>query len=294
MSATSRLFSRIPVLLAAALLSSCASRQPAPAPQSVPSGPSFHAAGPPPACHSESYILIDARTGASLAAGNADARRQVASTQKLLMALTVIDQGNLGKRVVITPADKAIGSGGVTLGGVRAGDTATRAQLLMASLVKSANDMVSAVSRDAGGTMPRFMQLMNGKAQQLGMRSSHFCNPHGMPGSQYSTARDMATCARAAYHNGFIRGAAMRKNFAFTTGSGRTVSVKTTNKLLGRMPEANGLKTGFTNAAGPCLISSAARNGRAVILVQLHSRSGDTRWSDAEKMLEWGLRRIGG
>ena len=102
----------------------------------------------------------------------------------------------------------------------------------------------------------------------------------------------MARCALIAYRSQFIREAARLPAYRFNTGAGRTVYVETTNLLLGRMPECNGLKTGYTAAAGPCLISSAARNGRAVILVQLHSQEGRARWDDAKLLLDWGLRRL--
>jgi serine-type D-Ala-D-Ala carboxypeptidase (penicillin-binding protein 5/6) len=125
------------------------------------------------------------------------------------------------------------------------------------------------------------------------MNSSWFANPHGMPAAgQHSTARDMGRAALAAYHSPIIRDAVRRRAYSFTTGRGVTISVKTTNKLLASMPACNGLKTGYTSAAGPCLISSAARSGAAVILVQLKSQSGEARWNDARTMLEWGLRRL--
>ncbi len=289
---TTRLPAIFSVVCLSILLGACAG---GPAPASRRPGYSGALPGRGPQVRSSSYILVDAGTGATLAASNAHTPRQVASTQKLLMALVVLDQGNLAKRVLIQPSDKAVGRGGVTVSAFRAGDTATRHQLLTASLVKSANDMVQALARDVGGTEARFMQMMNAKARQLGMRSSYFANPHGMPASgQHSTAADMAICARAAYHSGFIRRAAAMRNYTFRTGSGRTIALKATNHLLEKMSACNGLKTGYTDAAGPCLISSAARNGRGVILVQLHSQSGNARWDDARNALEWGLRRVSG
>jgi D-alanyl-D-alanine carboxypeptidase (penicillin-binding protein 5/6) len=246
-----------------------------------------------PRIRSQSYLLVDATSGVPIVAHDADEPRSVASTQKILMALVVLDQGNLDKRVTIASSDKEVGDGGVTVKSLRVGDTATRRQLLTACLVKSANDMVQALARDCAGSQERFMGLMNAKARELGMNSSHFVNPHGMPASgQHSTARDMARCSLMAYRSQFIRDAVRRSSFSFSTGAGRTVSVETTNLLLGRMPECNGLKTGYTAAAGPCLISSAARNGRAVILIQLHSQEGRARWDDAKLMLDWGLRKL--
>ncbi len=290
----------IPALLAVTMLSACAAPpnfapQAAAQPMTQQVAQPHFVLNPPdaPRIRSASYLLVDANSGVPLVAHEADEVRAVASTQKILMALVVLDQGNLDKRVTIASSDKAVGEGGVTVTALRVGDTATRRQLLTACLVKSANDMVQALARDTAGSQERFMTLMNAKARSLGMNSSYFVNPHGMPASgQHSTARDMARCSLMAYRSQFIRDAVRKAGYTFSTGEGRTVAVHTTNLLLDRMPECNGLKTGYTAQAGPCLISSAARNGQAVILIHLHSQECRARWDDAKLMLDWGLRKL--
>jgi serine-type D-Ala-D-Ala carboxypeptidase (penicillin-binding protein 5/6) len=244
-----------------------------------------------PAIRAASYILVDAVTGVPLDAHNADTRRAVASTQKLLTALCVLDAGNLGKSVRIQASDVQVETTRLSQYGMRVGDVYTRKQLLTVFLVKSANDVAKALARDVAGSQDAFADRMNAKARQLGMRSSHFVNAHGLtePG-QYSTARDMARLALVAYRSPFIRETVRQKYLRFRFSSGKTVTLENTNDLLGDMPECNGMKTGYTNASGRCLISSAATRSRAVILVQLGTKTKFI-WDDGRLLMSWGLRR---
>jgi D-alanyl-D-alanine carboxypeptidase (penicillin-binding protein 5/6) len=133
---------------------------------------------------------------------------------------------------------------------------------------------------------------MNAKARALGCANSNFKNPHGLTvGGQYSTARDMARVAMAAYRNAVIRDVVRRKHFSFRRADGRVVTLTNTNELLGAMPECNGMKTGYTVASGRCLISSATSGGREVILVQLGTKTKYI-WEDARIMMSWGLQRL--
>lgn len=243
-----------------------------------------------PAIRAEAYLLIDARTGAHLASRNPDQRRAVASTQKLLTALVVLDAGQLDKVVTIAGTDLQVEP---TRLGIRSGDRYTRRNLLYAFLIKSSNDVAKALARDHSGSSAAFAQAMNAKMAQLGAHSSHFANPHGLtePG-QYSTARDMGRLAMAAYRQPLIRDAISRRSFSFRYSDGRTITLKNTNDLLGVMPECNGMKTGYTVASGRCLISSASGRGRDVILVQLGSKTAYI-FEDARRMMEWGLRQAG-
>jgi D-alanyl-D-alanine carboxypeptidase (penicillin-binding protein 5/6) len=156
--------------------------------------------------------------------------------------------------------------------------------------VKSANDLAKVLARDNAGSQAAFAAKMNAKARSLGMRSSAFANPHGLtaPG-QYSTARDMARLAMVAYRNSVIRDAVRRRFFTFHFNSGKRITLENTNDLLGMMPECNGMKTGYTNAAGRCLISSAQSGGKAVILVQLGTKTKYI-WDDGRVLMSWGLR----
>jgi len=241
-----------------------------------------------PAIRAASYLLIDASSGRHLASRNAETPRAVASTQKILTALVVLDAGNLDQKVTVQSSDVKVEP---TVLGLRPGETYTRRHLLYAFLIKSCNDVANVLARDNAGSISVFAAKMTAKARSLGCSSSSFRNPHGLtvPG-QYSSARDMARVAMAAYQNPIIRDAVRRKYYTFTRRDGRTITLKSTNDLLGVMPECNGLKTGYTSASGRCLISSATSRGRSVILVQLGTKTKYI-WDDARLLMTWGLGR---
>ena len=252
--------------------------------------PMFAASGVP-YIRASSYLLIDAQTGRHLASRNAETARAVASTQKLVTALVVLDAGNLDQPVRVQASDVKVEP---TCLGLRPGETYTRRHLLYAFLVKSCNDVANVLARDNAGSISAFAYKMNAKARSLGCTNSNFKNPHGLtvPG-QYSTARDMARVAMAAYRNGVIRDAVRRKYYTFRKNSGQTVTLKSTNDLLGNMPECNGMKTGYTVASGRCLISTASSRGRDVILVQLGTKTKYI-WDDGRLLMTWGLQRSRG
>jgi D-alanyl-D-alanine carboxypeptidase (penicillin-binding protein 5/6) len=228
-------------------------------------------------------ILIDAVTGRTLYQKNADVRTQVASTQKLLTALVVLEAGAMEREVEVRIEDTRVEP---TKLGVRAGERYTRRELFQALLVKSMNDAAAVLARDTAGTQAAFVARMNSRALELGAVDSMFLNPHGLPAPQYSTARDMARIARAAYRTTDIRLAAATKYSVFVFASGRRKQLENTNELLGKVPYVNGLKTGYTIAAGRCLVASAYLGGRELILVQLGSRSSHI-FKDAIRMFEW-------
>lgn len=259
---------------------------PAPSSDRITGPSSLHTSAPP--IRAESYILIDPGSGSVLAARNADLPHSVASTQKILTALVVIDDGNLEKPIRIAASDVAVEPSKL---GIRPGELYTRRELLTAFLVKSANDAANALARDNAGSVAAFASRMNAKARSLGATHSYFANPHGLnsPG-QHSTARDMARIATAAYHNGFIRDVVRRRYYSFRYANGRVVTLKNTNELLGKMAECDGMKTGYTGSAGRCLLSTAHRNGREVLLVQLGTKTKYI-WDDGAAMMGWGLGR---
>lgn len=260
------------------------------APMPVSSAPMF-AASSAPAINAQSYILVDAASGQTIVSHNADVRRAVASTQKILTALVVLDAGNLDKKVTVQASDVRVEP---TTLGLRAGQVYTRRALLYAFLIKSANDIANVLARDNAGSVSAFAAKMNAKARSLGATSSSFRNPHGLTvAGQYSTARDMARIAMAAYRNSTIRDAVKRRYYTFYRGDGRRLTLENTNEILGRMAECNGMKTGYTNASGRCLISTAARGSRAVILVQLGTKTKYI-WNDGIALMTWGLQRARG
>lgn len=285
------------LLFTAALVSSCGGNPP------PPSGPTARVATsagpvrtaviprtPPPPIVGESAIVVDIASGRVLYAKNADQPRAVASTQKIITALCVLDAGNIDKPVVIESTD---GNCEPTKLGLKAGDTYTRRELLKVLMIKSANDVARTLARDVAGSQEAFSMRMNRKCASLGMRNSHFLNPHGLtePG-QYSTARDMAIAAREAYRSPLLRSYVATRSFTFRFNDGRTRYLENTNKVLKQLPYCNGMKTGTTNASGRCLVSTGTLNGRAVICVVLKSNTPNI-WSDSSKLLRWALERPG-
>ena len=283
------------LFVAAALLAGCATTPPAsqtrratPAPPPVAAAPSPDPVWPDnaPSLFAESAVMIDARTGQVLFQKNADARRVPASTQKLLTALLISRRGNLDATVTIMPEDTRVPP---TKLGLRAGERYTRRALLEAFLVKSSNDACAALARDHSGTEAAFVEKMNQTAWALGARSSYFVNSHGLPAEQYSTARDIARIAYLAYRDPTLRRMMQTPVVHFRHNNGRVTRLEATNKLLTRSTAFNGMKTGFTNAAGRCLVSSGQLNGREVILVQLGSRTKHI-FDDAARVMAWSGR----
>jgi D-alanyl-D-alanine carboxypeptidase (penicillin-binding protein 5/6) len=233
-----------------------------------------------------SAIVIDAHSGQVLYEKNADQYRAPASTQKLLTALIIAETGYLDQPVTVGPIDTMAEP--VKLN-IRAGDTYRRIDLLRALLVKSPNDVARCLARDNAGSIEAFAEKMNQRARELGALHSHFVNPNGLPTpGQYSTARDLSIIARAAYANPTIRSIVCLPRTVFRFANGRTRELENTNKLLQRLPYCNGMKTGYTEAAGKCLIASGARPGKDVIVVVLGDGSGRI-WRDAGSLLAWGL-----
>ncbi len=242
----------------------------------------------PPEVFAESAMVVDINRGRVLYAKNIDQRRAVASTQKIITALCVLDAGNLDKKVRIAASD---GRCEPTKLGLKAGETYSRRQLLEVLMVKSANDVARALARDIAGSQVAFQRMMNQKCAQLGMRNSYFKNPHGLtePG-QYSTARDIAIAAVAAYRQPAIRKMINTMELTFRHNDGRTQTLTNTNKILKTLPYCNGMKTGTTRASGRCLVATASLRGRDVLTIVLKSNSRHV-WNDSTKLLRWALER---
>jgi len=278
------------------ILTGCATsprevRRASPATSPVASAPSPAPVWPAnaPGLAAQSAIMIDARSGEVLFQKNADNHRVPASTQKLLTALLVSRRGNLDAPVTIASEDTRVEP---TRLGLRAGERYTRRDLLQSVMVKSSNDACAALARDHSGTEAAFAENMNRAAFSLGARDSHFVNSHGLPASQFSTARDLARIAFLAYRDPVLRHMMQQRVVYFRHNTGRVTRLEATNKLLARSAAYNGMKTGYTDAAGRCLVSSGRLNGREVILVQLGSK---TRYifDDAQRVMAWSGRGSG-
>ena len=241
----------------------------------------------PPNVYARSVMLIDARTGETLYEKDADARRPIASTTKLLTALIITESGNLSGSLEVQPIDTICEPTKLYF---KPGEHYARNALLYALLVHSCNDVARALARDNAGSIPDFAEKMNARAAQLGARDTHFVNPNGLPEpgqEQWSTARDLSKIARVVYGNPTLRPIMSTQHLQFQMASGRTQEFANTNKVLLRYPYCNGMKTGYTDAAGHCLVSSADDGNSAIISVCL----GDSKaiWNDSQRLLSYGL-----
>ena len=242
--------------------------------------------GSVPKIGASSVIVVDVHSGQVLYEKNPDQIRAPASTTKLLTGLIVAESGNLDRQVVVAQTDTLAEP--VKLN-IKPGDTYVRIDLLRALLVKSPNDVARCLARDNAGSIEAFSERMNQRAAAIGATHSHWVNPNGLPDArQYSTARDLAMIARVAYANPTIRSIVCLPQLTFRYANGRTRELENTNKLLKRLPYCNGMKTGYTEAAGKCLIASGSRPGKDIIVVVLgDSHSGV--WRDAGNLLAWAL-----
>jgi len=239
-----------------------------------------------PKTSASSVIVINVSNGQVLYEKNPDQTRAPASTTKLLTGLIVAESGGLDRQVTVAQVDTFAEP--VKLN-IKPGDIYSRIDLLRALLVKSPNDVARCLARDNAGSIEAFAEKMNQRAMALGATHSHFVNPNGLPDArQFSTARDLSTIARVAYANPTIRSIVCLPQLVFRYANGRTRELENTNKLLKRLPYCNGMKTGYTEAAGKCLIASGSRPGKDVIVVVLgDSHSGV--WRDAGALLAWAL-----
>lgn len=239
-----------------------------------------------PRITASSALLFDARTGKVLFKKNENDQRAVASTQKLLTSLIIAEEGELSRPIEIAQSDTLASPTKLYL---KAGEVYTRQQLLTALLVKSPNDVAKALARDNAGSVEAFAAKMNRRMERLGGEDSNFINPNGLPAQgQFSTARDMARVARAVYFNPLLRDIIRTKYYTFRYNSGKTLSLRNTNRVLRGYSFCNGMKTGYTDAAGHCLISSGSWNGRDVIAVVLGSNKARV-WDESASLLAYGL-----
>jgi D-alanyl-D-alanine carboxypeptidase len=233
-------------------------------------------------------IVVEASTGEVLYARRADSPRYPASITKIMTLYLVFEEmaaGRLHSNDMITVSARAAAQPPTKLG-LRPGEQISLDDAIRAIALRSANDMAVAVAERIGGSESRFAALMTLRAQELGMSNTHFVNASGLPDSrQISSARDIAILSRAVmrdfpqYYNYFSQRA-----FSF-----RGETITNHNHLLDRMPEVDGLKTGFITASGYNLAASGVRNGHRVIAIVLGGSSGASRDNNVAGLLTTGF-----
>jgi D-alanyl-D-alanine carboxypeptidase (penicillin-binding protein 5/6) len=244
--------------------------------------------------------LLDVTTGKQLWSRGVRAEVPIASITKVMTAMVVLSSGDLNRKIRVTQAavnyalDNSAGSAGL-----RAGDVLTASQLLQALLLPSGADAAYLLARSYGPGWRKFVRKMNATAARLGMTHTHFANFDGLPWptetSTYSTPRDVIVMAEAAMNNAIFRTiVAERGRRIGATGEHHKYYWANSNLLLLRYRGAIGIKTGFTTAAGYCLLFEARRQGTTLIGVVLDSTNTNTtmRFTAAAKLLNWGFAAV--
>jgi len=221
------------------------------------------------------------RDGALLWAGSAERRLAPASLAKLMTALLALERGALDAPVTV---GRGVLQATGTRIGLKPGDKLRTGDLLAATVVRSANDACRALAEHLGKTVKSFVLAMNERAAALGLANTHFADPcgHDREG-QYTTAGDLARLAEEVMrHDEYLRLAGLQRLTIHTLG-GRSFALRNTNALIGRYPGAIGLKTGYTEGAGMCLVVLAERDGVRVLAVLLNAPN---RWWNAVGLLD--------
>ena len=249
---------------------------------------------PPPAITGKAWILMDAASGNVLAGENYDTPLEPASITKVMTSYVIAAElagGKIKETDQVMMSENAWRQGGAGTDGSYSGfevnKTAPLEQMEKGMVVQSGNDAAIALAEHVAGSTDAFAQLMNMYAQRIGMKSSHFVNPHGLPAEGHvSTARDLAMLGRALIHD-FPKAYSYNKIKEFTVGP---ITQPNRNLLLWRDSTVDGIKTGHTAAAGYCLMASAKRGEQRLISVVMGSTSEAQRASDSLALLNWGFR----
>ena len=243
----------------------------------------------PPIIGAKSYLLIDGTTGHELASLNPDAPLAPASLTKIMTTYVVfkaLRQGQINLDDEVTISERAWRTPGSRMF-IEVGTRVKIDDLLMGMVVQSGNDASVALAEHIAGTEGVFAQMMNQHAQQLGMLSSNFLNATGLPAEGHvTTARDLATLARALISE-FPDYYARHSTKEFTYND---IKQNNRNSLLWRDPSVDGMKTGHTDDAGYCLVSSAKRDGMRVISVVLGTSSTRSRTDGSQALINYGFR----
>ncbi len=265
--------------------------------------PAFAAAARPE-IKSEAAVLIEAESGRVFFEENGSERWYPASTTKVLSSIIAIEMGDLDEMITVGKEVNRFNSSS-SLMGIKEGEKVSLRDLLYGMMLASGNDAAATVGVAIGGSLEEFAELMNAKAKELGMNSSHFVNPHGLHDEEhYSTALDMAKAAAYAMKNESFRKIVATEEYTAKSASrhqDEPLLLTTTNKLLHfdsekddqdfRYRYATGIKTGSTPAASGCLIASAEKDGVEFIAVVLgdQTRKYTERWREVREMFEYGF-----
>jgi D-alanyl-D-alanine carboxypeptidase (penicillin-binding protein 5/6) len=273
------------------------SASPSPSPRRLPASPALQVTGAPGKVKAKGAVLVDAATGQVLWSKAADTERPMASVTKVMTALLVLTSGNLNQQIQVPKAAFTyVWKYGAESAALHPGDVLTAGELLEALLLPSGADAAYTLANYYGPGLTAFVADMNAAAAKLGMTHTHFTSPDGLPypteTSTYSTPNDLVTLGLAAMKYPAFRSIVNQRFYQLKKGPGHhQYWWDNTDALIGSYQGALGIKDGYTDDAGHCLLFEAERDGRTLIGVVLGSPATGTAAGaqDAGKMLNWGF-----
>ena len=237
-----------------------------------------------PSTNSRKTVVYDRKSKTVLFGKNEDTKSAMASTTKIMTATIVLENASLNEKVTVS--SKAGGTGGSRLG-LKKGDEATVNDLLYGLMLRSGNDAAVALAEHVGGSVSEFANKMNKKAEELGLVNTHFVTPHGLDSSEhYTTAHELAKLTDYALENSkFVQIVGTKSTTIYINNQPRQIS--NTNELLGVLNGVVGVKTGFTNNAGRCLVTETKRKDLDIITVVLGADTKKFRTKDSIALIEY-------
>ena len=240
-----------------------------------------------PEINSRAAVVIDRNSNTILYGKNENAKRKMASTTKIMTCLLVIENCNLSDTVEVSK--KSAGTGGSRLG-LKTGDKITVQDLLYGLMLCSGNDTAVALAEHVSGSVENFSVVMNNKAKEIGLNNTNFETPHGLDSeNHYTTAYELALLANYALNNSTFAKIVGTKSHTVTI-NGYPKTIQNTNELLGNLNGVYGIKTGFTNGANRCLVTSCKRNNLDIICVVLGADTKNFRTKDSIKLIEYSFK----
>lgn len=240
-----------------------------------------------PKLNSRIALVYDRASGRILFDKNGDKTTPMASTTKIMTAIVVVENSNLSD--IVTIDSKSAGTGGSRLG-LKKNDKITVNDLLYGLMLRSGNDAAVALAIHVGGSVEGFAELMNKKARKLNLTSTHFMVPHGLDmDGHYTTAYELAKMADYALKNKKLKEIVSTKTCTININNNPKV-ISNTNELLGSVSGVYGVKTGFTNGAGRCLVTACKRDSLDIITVIIGADTKKIRTSDSMKLIEYSFK----
>lgn len=237
-----------------------------------------------PKTNSRRYIVYDRISKSMIIGKNEDVKSAMASTTKIMTTIVILEKADLNEKVTVSA--KAGGTGGSRLG-LKRGDKASVRDLLYGLMLRSGNDAAVALAEHVGGSVKEFAELMNEKAIELGLTNTHFVTPHGLDdANHYTTALELAKLTDYAMNNEtFVKIVGTKSTTIYINNQSRQIN--NTNELLGVLNGVVGVKTGFTNNAGRCLVTETKRNNMDIITIVLGADTKKDRTKDSVNLIEY-------